>query len=350
MEMLFCFVALIGILYVFFRKKASIPSSEKVVKVKSKVKEEGGVEITIELNEEELLNRIKNSSNQKLETTIEDVAGFYGTEYYSKDRSYCVYYADGYYEGEKWKNGDIALIKDKLLLFKKKVKRPNDCKVSNSGIVVCCDWQSHEGTSGKLIVFNSKGEKIFEKKTTANLGNCFISTDSKIVIFETYYSETSDSNKVFVVDVKESKIINGFTRPITFYDLKIDTESKIINLITREKFSYKVNFEGVHLNKDEYESQILELGSLVDSLLLFESKSDEEKFEDKQYLEILHKSLKDKDTSEYFGKDKIYRKIGEYFEVKGEFENTIKYWELALEINPKVGVSRKLKSLKKNNN
>ena len=353
METLFGFIILIGIAYFFFRKKDSKPSQDDIFSVESKKSNEQTTEITIELNEEELINRIKNgsikNSNQTFENTIEDIAGFYGTESYSKNGLYCVYYSDGYYEGEKWKNGEIALINvnEKSLLFKKRIKRPNDCKVSNNGIIVCPDWQSHKGSSGKLIILNSKGEKLFERRTTANLGNCFISMDSKIVVFETYSSETPDSNKIFVVDVNKSEIIHSFSRPITFHDAQIDTEDLTINFITHEDFSYKIDFEGNHLNKDEYENQILELGSLIDSILLFESKSDREKFESKDYLDILDKALKDKEASEYFGKDKIYRKLGEYYEANGELENTIKYWELALEINPKIGVSRKLKALKK---
>jgi tetratricopeptide (TPR) repeat protein len=43
---------------------------------------------------------------------------------------------------------------------------------------------------------------------------------------------------------------------------------------------------------------------------------------------------------------KIYRRIGEYFEDKGELSNTVLYFEKAIEANPKIGVKKKLTKYK----
>ena len=47
-----------------------------------------------------------------------------------------------------------------------------------------------------------------------------------------------------------------------------------------------------------------------------------------------------------FEEAKIYRKIGEFYEKKGNLSKTIDYFEKAMKINPKIGVKRKLSTYK----
>lgn len=65
------------------------------------------------------------------------------------------------------------------------------------------------------------------------------------------------------------------------------------------------------------------------------------------YKELLENALVDNDASYSFGKDRLFRMMGEYFEANGDIQRTIDNWEKAIEINPKVGVKRKLDTLRK---
>jgi hypothetical protein len=299
---------------------------------------------TIDLDEKELLNRIKSGKREK---SVEDIAGFYGSEKYSANSKYCVIYGDGYFENEKWKNGNLALIKGTQLTFKKKIQRPNDCYVSNNGIVICCDWLNSEELIGKFLIFGSTGEQLFVKKTTANLGACGISDNGKIALFETYSSETEDGDKIFIIDVGAKAIVSSFDRPSAFNNVIIDTTEKRIKLIDNRKFIFEIDFEGNQTNQAEYENQIMTQGSVYDRLCLYSSKPDEVKFSDRVYKEILENALIDNDASYSFGKDRVFRMMGEYFEANGDIQRTIDNWEKAIEINPKVGVKRKLDTLRK---
>ena len=326
-------------------------ASDEIVNVTSK-----GVgytiEFTIELNEEAFLKKLKNGTlgSGKKETTIEDITGFYGNKQYSPNRTFCVSYADGHYENDKWKNGDIALIKDNKLLFKKKLQRPNDCFVSNDGIVIACDWLNSDELIGRFLIFNSTGEELFSKKTTANLGNCAISDNSQIALFETHNSDTSDGDKIFIVDISQKQVIHKFERPSSFNSAIIDTEAKRIKLKDHKGFVFEIDFEGNQTNAEEYENHILTKGSVYDRLWVYADKPDEIKLKDPKYLELLITALTDTDASYSFGKDKIYRMIGEYYEANDNIEQTIENWEKAVSINPKVGVKRKLDNLKKQYN
>lgn len=309
-------------------------------------------EFTIELNEEVFIKKLKDGTlgSSKRETRIEDITGFYGNKEYSPNRNFCVSFADGHYENDKWKNGDIALLKDNKLLFKKKLQRPNDFFVSNDGIVIGCDWLNSDALTGKFLIFNSTGEELFAKKTTANLGNCAISDNSQIALFETHNSDTNDGDKIFIVDISQKQVIHKFERPASFNRAIIDTEAKRIKLKDHKGFVYEIDFQGNQTNRKEYEDYILTKGSVYDKLWIYADKPDEIKLKDTKYLELLTKALTDTDASYSFGKDKIYRMIGNYQEANGNIEKTIENWEKAFSINPKVGVKRKLDALKKQYN
>lgn len=327
----------------------SSQSSDKLVNITTKSVGKNTTEMTIELNEDVILKKLKDGTlgSGKREPSIEDITGFYGRKQFSPNRQYCVSYSDGHYENNKWKNGDIALIKDNKLLFKKKLQRPNDCLVSNDGVVIVCDWLNSDALTGKFIIFNTTGEELVSKKTTANLGSCAISDNSQIALFETHNSDTNDSDKIFIVDIPQKQIIQKFERPASFNSAIIDTENKRIKLKDHKGFVFEVDFKGNQTNAEEYENHILTKGSVYDRLWVYADKPNEVKHKDTKYLELLNKSLTDKDASYSFGKDKIYRMIGEYYEANGDVAKTIENWEKAMQINSKIGLKRKLDSLKK---
>lgn len=323
--------------------------SEKLVNITTKSEGKNTTVFTIDLNEKEFINRVKNGTlgKEKYKKDIEDITGFYGTEKYSSNGAYCVSYSEGYYNDDKWKNGDIALVKGKTVLYKKKLQRPNECAVSNNGIVICCDYLNSDESIGKIIIFDIKGEVLFTRKTKANLGMCSISDNGTIALFETYGSENSDSNSIFLVDTVTKLITAQFERSYAFNSASIDSDSKLIQLKNHKGFIFEIDFEGNQTNLQDYENQIMTKGSTYDRLCLFQSKTDEEKFKDKGYLNILKSALTDKDASYSFGQDRIYRMLGEFYEANNDIEKTIENWEKAVQINPKVGIKRKLDSLKK---
>ena len=309
------------------------------------------VTFSINVNEDELLKRVKNGTlngGQKREVSIEDITGFYGNSKFSPDKKYCVSFCEGHQDSSRWKNGSIALLHEQALLYKNKAQRPNDCKVTNDGFVICCDWlNSEEGLTGKFLVFNPAGEVIFSKKTTANLGNCAISDDSKFAIFETYASETTDSDKIFVVDVDAKKIISKFERPYAFNDVEIDTTRHRIVLKNNKGFSFEIDFKGKQTNKEEYQGFVLKNGSVLDKVCFYEELPEKIRYKSDGYLESLDRALTNRESLDYFGKDKVYRSIGDYHEANGNSAEAITNWEKAIEINPKIGVKRKLDALKK---
>lgn len=290
---------------------------------------------------------IDTNSKVLREEQIEEIGGFYGTVEYSRNNKFCILFRDGHWVDNKWKKGDLALIQGKKLLFKRKVERPNDCHVSDNGTVICCDWMKTEELSGKFLIFDSLGEEIFMLKTSANLGSSGISHDGKIAIFETHSSDTEDGDKLFLIDIEEKQLINRFEAKCSFNNVEIDTTRRRIKLLSRRHFLFEIDYKGNQTNKEDFENQILKNGSIMDKLWLYNQNPDKEK--GIEYLRLLNLALTDSDACYSYGKDKLYRMLGEYFEFKGESMKAIESWEKALAINPKVGIKRRLDILKKKN-
>lgn len=325
------------------KKNMDLKQTEDYQNNEIKNSDKNSIKITINLND--INENLIFDNNEDL---IESIAGFYGMVEYSENKDYSISYSDGYYENDRWKNGNLALIKGNILLFKKKVERPQDCLVSNNGNVVCCDWQNSNKLSGKFIIFDCTGNEIFIKKTSANLGKSSISNDGKYAVFETYCSDTNDSNSIFVIDIENRELIKQFIRPrFAFNFMNINSSIKRIRLINNNDIYYEIDFEGNLTNKEEYEEMVMTKGSVYDRLLLYVNKEDEKKLKDKKFLEVLNEAIVDDSTSYAFGKDKIYRMMGEFYEANGDYGKAIEYWEKAMEINSKVGIRRKYEALKK---
>jgi len=84
-----------------------------------------------------------------------------------------------------------------------------------------------------------------------------------MAIFETYNSETSDSDKLFVVDIEARKVILDFSRPCIFNSIVIDAAHSEIQLLDRTKFIFKMDYSGRQTNTDEYAQRIWKHGSVI---------------------------------------------------------------------------------------
>ncbi|WP_418262898.1 tetratricopeptide repeat protein [Flavobacterium faecale] len=295
------------------------------------------------------LNLVKDFNVNKLNRIeIDEIVGFIGITNFSPNNLFGVSCNPGYNDNDKWFNGKIAVFNNKKLLFKKDLKRPNNCALSNNGVTICCDWLSSDKLSGKFYVFDINGNEIFHLETQANLGSCCISENGEISVFETYNSDNEDGNNLFIIDIAKGSIINKIKKPISFSKAIINTEVRTIELISKSEFIFEIDFDGQQVNLQEYKKKLLDKGSTNDILLYYSNLPNEIKFQDEDYLAVLEKATKNGDSFISLRNEKVYREIGDFYEVSGYVERAIKYWQKAIEINPKVGIKKKLNKYKAN--
>jgi len=282
-------------------------------------------------------------NNEKTnEINIYDLVGFFGTLQYSENKRFCTIY-----KLVKTESSNIALVFENKLLFTKNIENPIKCDVSNNGIVVCCDSLKATDMEGAFYIFNADGQCLYSKKTTANVGLCSISANGKVALFETHKSNTDDSAMIFLIDVQKGTMISKFCKPISFSKITIDTSSNSIGFIDHRNFIYISDFQGKHINKCDYENQIMTNGSVNDKLLYYLLKPNEKNHNDENYLALLKEALIDNDVTYSIGLDKINRLIGEYYVANKNIRCAIQYWEKAIEINPKIGIKKKLDAMKR---
>jgi len=258
---------------------------------------------------------------------------------YSENKKYSVAIEAGY--GERAK-GKVLLIKDGGIEFSKSLQVPNDAVVSNDGYIAVCDWLFSDDLNGIFYIFNNKGEELFKKKVKANLGICAISSDSIYALFETYSADNNDSDKIFIINITEQKVVAQFSRQVAFNKAVINSSNKTIKFFNNNSVGFETDFNGTQTNIEDYEKTLLENGSIYDKLVFYRGKEDKEVLKSEDYLKTLLSGLKNDDALYAFGQDKLYRQIGECYEAIGNIDKAIEYWILAININPKVGIKKKL--------
>jgi hypothetical protein len=347
---LLLFVIGIVCLAVGIRKKSGKNEGNDLVVIREGKSKDGKTVITIDLNEKGLKSRLRGGSlheaTGEYKPDATDIAGFYGSAFYSPDGRCAVAIDDSYEDNGRRVNGKIALVKDNRVIYKKTLRRPMDAAVNDSGVVACCD-ALEENMTGQFYCFDPMGSVIFIYKATANLGICAVSADSTLAFFETYGSEASDSNSMFVVDLIAKCILHKFIRPYPFNKVEIDTGEKTLALTNAYGFVFICDFEGRQTNKEEYEIVVIDRGTLSQKIRLYEGKSREEQLKSSVYLDWLIQSLKDGETLHVYGAAWLHRRLGELNEELGKQSVAVKHFEKALEINPKIGVKRRLEALKK---
>lgn len=154
---------------------------------------------------------------------------------------------EGYPDGEA--NGQIALIKNGELIYKKEIARPLKCSVSNNGFVVCCDATLVNVPSGVFYAFDENGNLILSLPIEANIDNCKISNNSKYAIFTSAGSYSDDGNKLFIVDLEKKEIVNKFDPPLWYDNARINEKSKSLILSDYNKQKIKIDFNGKIITK-----------------------------------------------------------------------------------------------------
>jgi sugar lactone lactonase YvrE len=117
---------------------------------------------------------------------------FFGKFEESPDGSLLVALSDGRMtrigDQESWENGEILIAEGNTVLWSRRLERPNDCQVANCGNVVVNDWlRIKEKLGGKIYVFSSKGETLFERIFDSNLAACAISQDGTYALLSTCF-------------------------------------------------------------------------------------------------------------------------------------------------------------------
>ena len=249
--------------------------------------------------------------------------------------------------------GTYILAENGKLRLKGRLQRPNGGNVADNGTFIINDWMFGEGKHGTFYVFDKEGVQLIKHRFKANFYNNGVSPDGKFAVCQCAGSDTADGNVLAFFDIETGALLwkkipkSGWADSYDF-----DCEKKYLYLGYRDEGKFRYDFDGKFLDKEKWETEQIENASAFELSNMaknqFKEIDDDLTVKDaKEILSLLRKAFKkglDEDPNE---KANAYRTAGEVNEAMGQTDNAIKYYEKAIELNPKVGVKRRLGALKK---
>lgn len=251
-------------------------------------------------------------------------------------------------------NGRVVLYdvqNNKIGFSTDKITMPEHCSVSNNGYSCVVDSRFSDGSINKLNIFNNVGEVLFEREIRANIFNAQISNFGKFIIYQTLNSKADDANKLTLIDLttKENlfSIETIYGRAVSY---EIDEENKVVLVkLAQHEDVYRYDFNGNMIDSDKFDHDTLKSDNydsiipLVKNLLNTTAEKKDLSF----IIEQLHRiePLVEKENQSYLAL--LYKNLGIAYELLSDKEKAIEFYEKALERNAKIGVKRKLSSLKK---
>lgn len=284
--------------------------------------------------------------------------GFIGEHAESQNRRFFLGWSDwdnsqeigGFRESGK---GTFVLMENDSLLFEGKLERPNDGKVSDNGTFILNDWMFGEALHGTFYAFDRSGVPLINHLFNANLLNSAISNDGKYAVCQCANSETEDGGVLAFFDIEARKLL-WKSQPVTGWadTYSFDVEKSCLYLEYKGKGRFRYGFDGEFIDKTRWEAErvkflsAFELSRMAKKLF----KDSREDLSTQKADEILHllSGAIQKGLDEYPNEKAIvYRTTGEVMEAIGNIDDAIVQYEMALSLNPKVGIKKRLDNLKK---
>jgi len=123
---------------------------------------------------------------KRLTIAEREQVGFSGFKLYSENGIYCVVYTN---DDESNFNVGLIDVKNKIILYRKKVCRAHRCLVSNNGTVLCEDWGNYKTNANYVLVFDITGQIKLKKRHNGAIGDYFsINNDGSEITYNLNYS------------------------------------------------------------------------------------------------------------------------------------------------------------------
>ena len=235
----------------------------------------------------------------------------------------------------------------------KRLQRPNNGSVSDSGVFALEDWLFGNDLSGVFYVFSPAGEVILTRTFTANILNSAISDNGLFAACHTAGGHTEDSNRLVFFDIANACEAFSFQSDIERpqgYEFDEERRELILDFKNIGKFRY--SYSGDFLDAQKYKDA--KLNSTDDFTAIREA---EELLKDpsltvekvREILAIVSSALPRVGKFHPHWKATALKVQGLAHEKLGEPKKAIKAYQEAIALNPKVGVKRKLDALRKKN-
>jgi hypothetical protein len=245
----------------------------------------------------------------------------------------------------KLRGGRYILIDDGRVVLDRGMSRPQDGKIADNGTFILHDWGELSQLSGTFHAFAPDGREIISRSFAANLYNNGLSGEGAFAVCQTCNSSnSSDSSVLCVYDLVQGQEIacwrpeTGWAKDYTF------PGNGRVRLIRLEGIPAEYSLQGEFLNRQKCYADDISRGSYYAVRNAFDageaiSGVGIDALRRGAELAIAAKDERWKAVS--------FRLLGEIEERAGNDLAALRAYNLALALNPKVGIAKKAAALTK---
>lgn len=233
--------------------------------------------------------------------------------------------------------------------------RPMESAVSDIGVFLVNDANFGGQLSADVQAFDPNGRRLFDRRYAANVYNMAISRCGRYCVVQTCNASNDDGNLLEVLDLRVGTAV--FSRSPASgwadqYAFTIDDEGELRRLTVIHKDIGRFNYSstGDFLDKETHQKARLQNGS--PEMRIYSAKGARKADpENRELAQTLVDSLDaainelDENRTDYLAMG--LRTKGEALELLGRPSEAINAYESAIAINPKIGVAKRVASLKK---
>jgi tetratricopeptide (TPR) repeat protein len=245
--------------------------------------------------------------------------------------------------------GRYLLLDGERLIVEGKMARPNDGKVTDTGLFILNDWGSMETLNGTFAAFGPDGRKLVSRKFSANLYNNGLSPDGRFAVCQTANAPGKDGNLLTLFDLQAGKPINAWQPEsgwASYYEFPADSQT--IRLGYRDRGAFAYGFDGTFLDRMKWLAAGLQNGDIfILEKILAESEDQPGPDLAAQLLAVIHVALAGLRKDDAKTRARLLKSRGICLEALAEVKQALAAYDEALTLDPKVGVKRRADQLRK---
>lgn len=290
-----------------------------------------------------------------------DNPSFFGRAYISSGKRWIVACDDSDREGcggfrEKG-NGCVVLVDhttDEVIHELTVFARPVEAAVSDIGNYIIHDSGFGSALQGDIIAINVGGQETFRRHYDANIFNISLSRSGRFAAVQTAGSPGNDGNRFEVLDLHHECSVFS-VRPVAgwadSYNFDTDSSGELTRVHVKIKnlgfFRYSPS--GEFLDQDALQNAQLDKGDYATKLTAVREllKADASPDNARRALGVADIALAEGAKERYDWGAIAHRVRGESFELLGQLPEALEAFENAVSMNPKVGVQRRITTLRK---
>ena len=260
----------------------------------------------------------------------------------------------GYRESGRGSVVLVDYVSDRVMHELKCFARPMDAAVSDTGSYIVQDGGFGSALQGEVVSIGTDGRERYRRSYSANVFNIGLSKCGRYAAVQTANAPSDDGNLLEVLDLECCGPVFS-VQPATGwadeYSFDVDSEGRLtaLNVVHKGlgRFTYSASgdfqdaqvFQAAKLERGDYSAKLMAARDLLKTGATPENAS--------KALNAANMALVEgaKDRPDWGAI--AHRVRGESYEVLGQQTEALQAFELALSLNPKVGVQKRAVALRK---